>query len=635
MRMATKTFVRKWISVLLIGTILVSSCASARAENQPQNVGQQIATDLIAGGISVGAALSGSVPIALAAGFLTKYISTYGVQGIKWLIDYFKGYQPKDLGEINLYYIYLLDVKRNLYQSMVTIRKSTDADGAFANLQGELQRVEEIMKGACKIEAGCEPKGLDDSLINYSFLNIILDAKQSIDVSKYLSVNEVKDTYQYLMLLYMDLIIVEQKLLDAQYNVMAGRVSQTLKLLKKNAYLSNAEKEFQVQLVLNMSLRWMNLADTRRVVIAQALKAPLETLEKENSTLAREIDDYKRRHSFNLFSDNENYDGKYNDYMKRIEKDMQEAGMNVDVFDQNPFQTGTALTGYYLNEKTLLLERDTFFQMKANKLKSTEEVADYHHRVKILRAHANNMLLQLVQAVDQRNNEGFGKVEKPKQEVALEKLIQDCNKDAACVANRLKNPETAVQNVLLDNFRLASEIFGQIPYLNVLEVNSVYQLIQLIYLEVLYSQNLLSGVEFELFYKKQKTLEEGIRRNTSLTDTERRMNTAMVNNTIAKWKKRILERKYDHTDEFATKVRELQSANRKLMGDLKQLHSENSALFSGIYNKNESCFFHFRTRRWCQFRKALLNSLDDLGEGKLEFLGSKEAKLPDYFWETR
>ncbi|OFZ00794.1 MAG: hypothetical protein A2Z97_06560 [Bdellovibrionales bacterium GWB1_52_6] len=608
----------------------------AWAEAQQPSVGEQIATDLIAGGITVGAALSGSLPIAMAAGFLTKYISTYGVQGIKAVIDYFKGYQPKDLGEINLYYIYLLDVKRNLYQSLITIRKATDQDGAFANIQGELQRVEDVLKGACQIESGCEPQGLDDSLINYSFLNIILDAKESIEVSKYLSANEVKDTYQYLMLLYMDLIIVEQKLLDAQYNVLAGRMNQTLKLLKRNAYLSNAEKEYQTQLLLNMSLRWMNLADTRRVVIAKALKSPLETLEKENSELARQIDEYKRKHStfmLDVLANNENHDDKYNDYMKRIEKDMKEAGRSVDVFDQNPFQTGTALSGYYLNEKTLLLERDTFFQMKANKLKSTEEVADYHYRVKILRAHANNMLLQLIQAVDQRNNEGIGKIEQPKHAVALEKLIEDCKKDAACVANLLKNPETAVQNILIDNFRLAAQIFGQIPYLNVLEVNAVYQLIQLIYVEVLYSQNILSGIEFQLFYEKQKTLEESIRKNTSLTDTERRMNTAMVVNTVDKWKKRILERKFDHTAEFAEKAQSLQQANRAILTQLQQLRVEHAMLFNGIYNKNEFCFWPVREWRWCKARKGLLSRLDDLSAGKLEFLGAEESKLPGDFWE--
>ena len=74
MRGLAPAFARRWISVCLIATLLLSSITPPRAwaEAQQPSVGEQIATDLIAGGITVGAALSGSLPIAMAAGFLTK-----------------------------------------------------------------------------------------------------------------------------------------------------------------------------------------------------------------------------------------------------------------------------------------------------------------------------------------------------------------------------------------------------------------------------------------------------------------------------------------------------------------------------------------------------------------------------------
>ncbi len=325
----------------------------------------------------------------------------------------------------------------------------------------------------------------------------------------------------------------------------------------------------------------------------------------------------------------------YDDYMKRIQKDMEKSGTQIDVFSQNPFQTGTALSGYYLNEKTLLLERDAFFQMKSNELKTTEEVADFQHRMKVLRAHGNNMLLQLIQAVDQRNKEGFTSIEGPKQSVELEKLVEECNKDAACVADRLQNPETSVKNVIVDNFALATQVFGQIPYMHVLEINSVYQLVNLIYLEVFYSQNYLSAVEFKIFYDKQKKIEKSIARNRNLSETERRLHTSMVVNTINKWKKRILQRKYDHNDEFKRKALELHAENKALIAQLTKIRGSHPELFEGLYDRHENClsFVDFRKWRWCKHRKSLLKRIEKVEADEFEFLNEKEEKLPGKFWD--
>ena len=85
----------------------------------------------------------------------------------------------------------------------------------------------------------------------------------------------------------------------------------------------------------------------------------------------------------------------YEDYLNRVEREINKKGMNIDPFGKNPFQTGTALKQYFLMEKSLLLERDAFLSMKANKLRTSEDVADFHHRMKVLRSHSNNMLFQL------------------------------------------------------------------------------------------------------------------------------------------------------------------------------------------------------------------------------------------------
>jgi hypothetical protein len=293
--MVTRT--KKWVVLVLIASFLGSAIAPVRAvsANEPKKLSDQITADLLGAGISVGAALSGSVPLALMAGFLTKYISTYGIAGVKSLIELFKGYAPQDLGEINLYYVYLIHVKRNLYGTLIQIRKSVENDDNMKHLEEEIKKAEAALTEACDVSKGCVPTQIDQSLINFSLLNILLDAKQSVDVSRYLQQNEVKATYQYLILLYLDVIIIEQKLIEAQYNVMANRSVQTLQLLKDNPYISQAEKEMQAQLVYNMALRWMMLADTRRVIVAQAIKNPLINISNENDELEGQIDGYLKR----------------------------------------------------------------------------------------------------------------------------------------------------------------------------------------------------------------------------------------------------------------------------------------------------------------------------------------------------
>ena len=638
--------------LLVHATVIIPIANVARADQTAQTddqkpVMEQVAGDLVAAGVSVAAAMTGNVPVAMMAGVLSKYITTYGIEGVKKVIEYFKGYDPQDLGEINVYYVYLINVKRSLYQTLLQIRKNVQDDPALPDLQKELSRIEGVLSSECDASQGCTPTGLDGSLVNYSFLNMAMDAQGLFQVQNFLNTSEIKNTYQYLILLYLDVVITEQKLLEAQYNVMASQTMATIGQVKGNPYLSNAEKEFQTQMLVNMSLRWMLLADTRRVVVAKAIQNPMQQLQDENTHLESDIDRYQREHAKNphwwnrkhtsLFEDKSIGKKKddYESYMRRIQADMQDAGQHLDVFAQNPFQTGTALSGYYLSEKTLLLERDAYLQMKANPLKTTDDAADYAHRVRVLRANGNIMLLQLMKAVDQRNTEGFGQ-EQAAQKVDLDQIITSCAKDADCVADRLARPETNLQNVVVDNFTLAAQVFKQIPYMHVLELNSIYGLVQLVFLEVFYSESRLSNVEFKLFFDKQKLLNKEISHARNLTDAERSMHRQMVINTVDKWKKQILERKYDHSAEFEKSAADIATKNHDLSEQINQVRADNADVFADFYTRRADCYDlrYFRQHNWCKDKKEVADMVEKSIAGKKFFQGEKESLLPKKFWES-
>ena len=259
-----------------------------------QTLSEQIVSDLVTVGITGAATLSGNIPLAMASGVLSKYISTYGVQGVKFLINKVKAESPQDLGEINIYFVYLIHVKRNLYHSMINLRNNVKSDRIDETLIREIEELEKKMKGECP-QGGCAVTGLDETLVNFEFLNVALDAKQSFNVFEYLEAQQVKSTYQYLMLLYMDVILVEQKLLESQYNVLAQQTATLMESLEENVYLSNEEKEYSFQLSLNMVLKWQKQRDERRALLLSALKKPLEELEVENSRLEDEINGYREQ----------------------------------------------------------------------------------------------------------------------------------------------------------------------------------------------------------------------------------------------------------------------------------------------------------------------------------------------------
>lgn len=277
--------------ITLVILLFVFSSELILKEARAQEIRDQVISDLVTVGISAAASVTGNIPLALGAGVLSKYISTYGVQGVKTLINKMKGDAPQDLGEINIYYIYLIHIKRNLYQSMINIRSNVKGDETLATIETEIRDLESELRGEC--QGGCRVTQLDESLVNFEFLNVALDARQSFNVFEYLKAQEVKTTYQYLMLLYLDVIMVEQKLLEGQYNVLANQISDLLERLEKNVYISNAEKEYVFQLGMNVVLKWQKHRDQRRALLLTSLQEPLSEMQEENDQLEDQINGYR------------------------------------------------------------------------------------------------------------------------------------------------------------------------------------------------------------------------------------------------------------------------------------------------------------------------------------------------------
>jgi hypothetical protein len=257
-----------------------------------EDVREQIISDLITVGITGAATLTGNVPLAMVSGVISKYLTTYGMRGAKALINKFKADSPQDLGEVNIYYIYLIHIKRNLYQALINMRQNVTSEGALNHVAQEIERLERDLSGACSAER-CEVNAIDERLLNFEFLNIAMDARQSFNIFQYIDAQQVKANYQYLMLLYMDIIIVEQKLIEAQYNVLSAQVDSLLEELEKNVYVSNEEKEWVFQLGMNIVLKWQKHRDNRRVVLLTALQKPLLDMQHENREIEEDLQRYR------------------------------------------------------------------------------------------------------------------------------------------------------------------------------------------------------------------------------------------------------------------------------------------------------------------------------------------------------
>lgn len=324
---------------------------------------------------------------------------------------------------------------------------------------------------------------------------------------------------------------------------------------------------------------------------------------------------------------------KYAEYLAAIQKEMDRYGTQVNVNNPNPFITGSALQNYFMNEKILLLERDAYFMMKSNKLETTEEIADYQHRLKVLTSHSNNILLSMVRALKNTNQEGFTQLEQPKHQLQWEELLEQCKKDPACVSRRLESGEVILQNDLVDTFELSLQVFKQIPYMHAIEFASMFQLVQLLQLEAVVGHSRVSVVEFDLFLKKQKKMIKDMEDNRMLTTAERTYHRTVINNTANKWKKKILERKFDQKEKFVALKDKLRKENQELIGELDVIRRSNP----GIMPEAEICrkFLVFKKdRRKCLLREKLENNIVGIRKNKNKFIGSKEKKLPEEFFNT-
>jgi hypothetical protein len=321
----------------------------------------------------------------------------------------------------------------------------------------------------------------------------------------------------------------------------------------------------------------------------------------------------------------------YEAQLTRLQAELQNAGMQINPNSTNPFITGSALQNYFLNERILLLERDAYFMMKSNKLETTEQVADFQHRLKVLSNHANNILLNMVRSLKNAKEEGFGRVEEPKHRLHWEELLKECRQDSDCINRRISSGDFILQNDLIDSFELSLQIFRQVPYMHALEFASIYQLVQLLQMEVLVGQSRVSNVEFDLFIKKQKIALTQIESNRLMTDLEKDYHRTMVINTINKWKKRILERKVDRKDDFEKNAKLMLSENQKILSDLEiqrkkypQIVTPQEFCPRGRWGNNE--------RKRCELRASLEKALQDLKNDNKRFLNTTERKLPAQFW---
>lgn len=323
----------------------------------------------------------------------------------------------------------------------------------------------------------------------------------------------------------------------------------------------------------------------------------------------------------------------YESRLQNIQREMDQMGIKIDVNNPNPFITGSALQNYFLNEKILLLERDAYFMMKSNKLSTTEEVADYQHRLKVLSSHANNILLGLVRALKNSKLEGFTNVEGPKLEIQWEELLEQCKKDPNCVSRTLATGEVIVQNDIIDAFAMSLELVKQIPYMHDIEFASVFQLVQLLHMETILGYAKISKVEFDLFIQKQKKLAKVIDDNKQMTAKEKEYHRTLITNTVNKWKKKILERKFDQKPKFIILSNKLKEENLKIINQLSVIRKNNP----DILPESEICrrfLLLKKDRKRCLLRAKLETHIEALKDGQRSFIHSKEQKLPEEFWKN-
>ncbi len=287
-----KSNVLLWALICLFATN-ISYAQRNKYDPEVDQLTNQLSQDLVAAGFSIAATVSGSVPLALTAGFLTKYVVTYGIGGVKALINHIKGDDLQDLGHINLYSIYLLHIKRNLYKAILDIRTSALKSATQTHYIKELEKVEKYFAENCP-DSKCKDATVDQALVDMNMLSIALDGKKTIDLDNFLSLEQLKASYFYLNNLFLDIMIAEQRLAQSQVQVLSNQINEIKKELHENKYISLEEKEYRFQKALNISLRWKKNMAQRTVAMNKLLLPKLKSLQNQNDNLEKDIQGYNQ-----------------------------------------------------------------------------------------------------------------------------------------------------------------------------------------------------------------------------------------------------------------------------------------------------------------------------------------------------
>jgi hypothetical protein len=107
----------------------------------------------------------------------------------------------------------------------------------------------------------------------------------------------------------------------------------------------------------------------------------------------------------------------------------------------------------------------------------------------------------------------------------------------------------------------------------------------------------------------------------------------VITNTVNKWKKKILERKFDQKTKFTEMTKKMREENLRLISGLNKLRQQNP----DILPEEELCrrFFSLnKDRKKCQLRAEIEKHLEVVEAGETKFLQTKEKKLPEEFWKN-
>ncbi len=314
----------------------------------------------------------------------------------------------------------------------------------------------------------------------------------------------------------------------------------------------------------------------------------------------------------------------YEKQLQRVRNQMSEFQIQYNVLG-NPFQVGEPIPNFPVDSGDVFLKyRDLVFQIKANPLNSSGDIVEYNDRIRGLIAAGNGMMLRLMQSIKFASDEGMNGEEAEKQQ----KILDELKSKTDIVSNKDSDPRSA----LIDNFELASIIFTQNNSFKLAEASSTFQLIQAIFMEVIYQQNLITWYEYDSLIEKRKALEKALKKNFVLTQMEKNVVLEQVNLVINQAKKRIIDRRITQRVDFETQATALAKQNQNKALDLLLLRNGHSDVFGDLYAKKRCSLFQQGARKtYCKNLRALREATEKSARGELEFIGTTESELPKGF----